>query len=145
MDLDVFCLDAPNELLGPRDTVMTATLNDANSKNAKKSVQSTEEAAAVELIRMANEQGCHWRLLIGRGPSLHGALGGVKQFTRSVLETTRNEEMTEHLGHEMNQVSRSCATHPGIAMGRSNQRSSRNDNAGGLASTRSYSRSMRRA
>ena len=48
---------------------------------------SAEELAAKELVRMAQEQGL----------SLTGLL---KQFTKSVLETALNEEMTEHLGHE---------------------------------------------
>ncbi len=37
---------------------------------------------------------------MGGGPSLHEVLGGVKLFTKNVLETALNEEMTEHLGHE---------------------------------------------
>ena len=51
---------------------------------------SAEELAAKELVRMAREQGL----------SLTGPDGLLKQFTKSVLETALNEEMTEHLGHE---------------------------------------------
>ena len=51
---------------------------------------SAEEKAAKELVRLAREQGL----------SLTGPDGLLKQFTKSVLETALNEEMTEHLGHE---------------------------------------------
>jgi len=51
---------------------------------------SAEETAAKELVRAAREQGL----------SLTGPDGLLKQFTKSVLETALNEEMTEHLGHE---------------------------------------------
>ena len=37
--------------------MLTATLNDVNSKNEMKPGPSAEEAAAVELVRMAKEQG----------------------------------------------------------------------------------------
>lgn len=73
---------------------MTATLNDVNSKNEMKPGPSAEEAAAVELVRVAKEQGL----------SLTGPDGLLKQFTKSVLETALNEEMTEHLGHEKHRV-----------------------------------------
>jgi transposase-like protein len=64
------------------------TLADVTSK--KKPDPSAEERAARELVRLAREQGL----------SLTGPDGLLKQFTRSVLETALNEEMTEHLGHE---------------------------------------------
>ena len=64
------------------------TLTDVTSK--KKPDFSAEESAARELVRLAREQGL----------SLTGPDGLLKQFTRSVLETALNEEMTEHLGHE---------------------------------------------
>ncbi len=57
---------------------------------------SAEELAAVELVRLAKEQGL----------SLTGPDGLLKQFTKSVLETALNEEMTEHLGHEKNRADR---------------------------------------
>jgi transposase-like protein len=40
-----------------------------------------------------------------RGLKLTGPNGLVKLFTKSVLETALNEEMTEHLGHEKNRAS----------------------------------------
>ncbi|RFA13244.1 IS256 family transposase [Subtercola boreus] len=52
--------------------------------------------AAKELVRMAAEQGL----------SLTGPDGLLKQFTKTVLETALNEEMTEHLGHAKNQAER---------------------------------------
>ncbi len=60
----------------------------------KKPEPSAEEMAAQELVRVAREQGL----------SLTGPDGLLKQFTKSVLETALNEEMTEHLGHQKNQV-----------------------------------------
>jgi len=71
---------------------MTTTLNDMTAK--KKPDPSAEEIAAKELVRLAREQGL----------SLTGPDGLLKQFTKSVLETALNEEMTEHLGHEKNRV-----------------------------------------
>ncbi len=68
---------------------MTATLNDVTPRK-KKPEPSAEEQAAVELVRLAKEQGL----------SLTGPDGLLKQLTKSVLETALNEEMTEHLGYE---------------------------------------------
>jgi len=70
----------------------TATLGDMPAK--KKPDPSAEEVAAQELVRLAKEQGL----------SLTGPDGLLKQFTKSVLETALNEEMTEHLGHEKNRA-----------------------------------------
>src|SRR3954464_3209354 len=56
----------------------------------KKREPSAEATVAKELVRQAREQGL----------SLTGPDGLLKQFTKSVLETALNEEMTEHLGHE---------------------------------------------
>ena len=67
---------------------MTTTLNGVAKKKADE--QSAEQQAAVELVRMAREQGL----------SLTGADGLLKQLTKTVLETSLNEEMTEHLGYE---------------------------------------------
>ena len=67
---------------------MTATLDDVAKK--KQAEQSAEQQAAVELVRLAKEQGL----------SLTGPDGLLKQLTKSVLETALNEEMTEHLGYE---------------------------------------------
>ncbi len=72
--------------------MMTTTLNDMTAK--EKPVASAEELAARELVAFAKEQGL----------SLTGPDGLLKQFTKSVLETALNEEMTEHLGHEKNRV-----------------------------------------
>lgn len=55
---------------------------------------SAEENAAQELVRLAREQGL----------ALTGPDGLLKQFTKSVLETALNEEMTEHLGHAKNRA-----------------------------------------
>ncbi|MBE7187796.1 IS256 family transposase [Jatrophihabitans endophyticus] len=67
---------------------MTTTLNDVAKKKADE--QSAEQQAAVELVRLAKEQGL----------SLTGPDGLLKQLTKTVLETSLNEEMTEHLGYE---------------------------------------------
>lgn len=70
---------------------MMTTLDDVKSK---KSEPSAEETAARELVRLAKEQGL----------SLTGPDGLLKQFTKTVLETALNEEMTEHLGHDKNRA-----------------------------------------
>jgi hypothetical protein len=69
---------------------MTVTLGDVPAM--KGSVPSAEVEAAKELVRLAREQGL----------SLTGPDGLLKQFTKNVLESALNEEMTEHLGHEKN-------------------------------------------
>jgi transposase-like protein len=71
---------------------MTVTLSDMTAK--MKPELSAEEIAARELVRLAKEQGL----------SLTGPDGLLKQFTKNVVETALNEEMTEHLGHEKNRV-----------------------------------------
>jgi len=73
-------------MLGEKGAVMT-TLEDVARKKAE---QSAEQKAAVELVRLAQEQGL----------SLTGPDGLLKQLTKAVLETALNEEMTEHLGYE---------------------------------------------
>ena len=70
---------------------MMTTLDDVKSKKVE---PSAEEVAARELVRLAREQGL----------SLTGPDGLLKQFTKSVLETALNEEMTEHLGHDKNRA-----------------------------------------
>src|SRR6195952_3922695 len=67
---------------------MTKTLDGVTKKKPAES--SAEQQAAVELVRMAREQGL----------SLTGPDGLLKQLTKTVLETSLNEEMTEHLGYE---------------------------------------------
>jgi transposase-like protein len=68
---------------------MTATLPDVAAKR-KQAERSAEQQAAVELVRLAKEQGL----------SLTGPDGLLKQLTKAVLETALNAEMTEHLGYE---------------------------------------------
>ena len=46
------------------------------------------------MVRLAKEEGL----------SLTGPDGLLRQFTKNVLETALNEEMTEHLGHEKNRA-----------------------------------------
>src|ERR1700727_824152 len=74
-------------MLGEEGAVMT-TLDGVTKK--KRAEQSAEAQAAVELVRLAQEQGL----------SLTGPDGLLKQLTKTVLETALNEEMTEHLGYE---------------------------------------------
>lgn len=71
---------------------MTTTLGDV--PGTKKAQPSAEELAAKELVAFAKEEGL----------SLTGPEGLLKQFTKSVLETALNEEMTEHLEHEENRA-----------------------------------------
>ena len=78
--------------VGGEGAVMTTTLSDMTAK--KKPEPSEEDLAAKELVRLAKDQGL----------SLTGPDGLLKQFTRNVLETALNEEMTEHLGHEKNRA-----------------------------------------
>src|SRR3954451_21194797 len=53
-----------------------------------------EQAAAAAMVAEAK----------ARGLALTGPDGLLKLFTKNVLETALNEEMTEHLGHEKNRV-----------------------------------------
>jgi len=76
--------------LGGKGAVMTTTLDVVKSKKLE---SSAEDTAARELVRLAREQG-----LLLTGPD-----GLLKQFTKTVLETVLNEEMTERLGHEKHQ------------------------------------------
>lgn len=69
---------------------MTTTLNAVGAKKHLGDDRSAEAAAAAELIRLAREQG-----LSPTGPD-----GPLELFTKNVLETALNEELTEHLGHE---------------------------------------------
>lgn len=76
--------------------MMSTTLDvvspNKNEKNEKSPERSAEAAAAAELVRVAKEQGL----------ALTGPDGLLKLFTKNVLETALNEELTEHLGHEKN-------------------------------------------
>ena len=53
---------------------------------------SSEQVAAAAMVAQAREQGL----------ALTGPDGLLKLFTKNVLETALNEEMTEHLGYEKN-------------------------------------------
>src|SRR3954447_7406758 len=55
---------------------------------------SPEQAAAAAMVAEAK----------ARGLELTGPNGLLKLFTKNVLETALNEEMTDHLGHEKNQA-----------------------------------------
>src|SRR3954470_24657376 len=55
---------------------------------------SPEQAAAAAMVADARQ----------RGLELTGPDGLLKLFTKNVLETALNEEMTEYLGHEKNQA-----------------------------------------
>jgi len=77
-------LEAGRELGEKGWRLMTATLNDVAKK------KDAEQSAAIELVRMAREQGL----------SLIGPDGLLKQLTKTVLEAALHEEMTEHLGYE---------------------------------------------
>ena len=77
-----------NGLFGGEGAVMIATLNEVNSNNVKKPEVSSEETAAKEMERMAKEMGL----------SLTGPDGLLKQFTKSVLETAPEKQLTENLG-----------------------------------------------
>jgi transposase-like protein len=68
---------------------MTATLGDVTKKK-EPAAEPAELQAARELVRQAKEQGL----------SLTGPDGLLKQLTKTVLETSLDEELTEHLGHE---------------------------------------------
>jgi hypothetical protein len=90
------------------------TLDDVAKK--KQAEQSAEAQAAVELVRLAQEQEL----------SLTGPHGLLRQLTKTVLETALNEKMTEHLGYETNDGS--CPhsrSRPGVARGEAHFRSER--------------------
>src|SRR5213078_95514 len=72
-----------SELVSPRKS---------ESKPARE--LSPEQAAAAAMVAEAR----------ARGLALTGPDGLLKLFTKNVLETALNEEMTEHLGHEKNQA-----------------------------------------
>src|SRR3712207_4618311 len=55
---------------------------------------SAEQAAAAAMVAEARQ----------RGLELTGPNGLLKLFTKHVLETALNEELTEHLGHEKNRA-----------------------------------------
>ncbi len=80
---------------------MTAGIVDPPKKaSAKGRSLSPEQAAVAAMMAEARE----------RGLELTGPNGLLKLFTKNVLETALNEEMTEHLGHEKNQAGQGRAS-----------------------------------
>src|SRR5919204_3736154 len=70
---------------------MTSDLVSPRASESKPARElSPEQAAAAAMVAEARE----------RGLALTGPDGLLKLFTKNVLETALNEEMTEHLGHE---------------------------------------------
>ena len=73
---------------------MTSDLVSPRKRENEGRQLSPEQAAAAAMVAAAREQGL----------ALTGPDGLLKLFTRNVLETALNEEMTEHLGHERNRA-----------------------------------------
>ena len=74
---------------------MTAEIVSPPRKSAGRGRElSPEQSAAAAMVAEAK----------ARGLALTGPDGLLKLFTKNVLETALNEEMTEHLGHEKNQA-----------------------------------------
>src|SRR3954464_110800 len=74
---------------------MTSGIVSPRKKPGAESLRlSPEQAAAAAMVAEARQ----------RGLELTGPNGLLKLFTKNVLETALNEEMTEHLGHEKNQA-----------------------------------------
>src|SRR5918996_2302597 len=73
---------------------MTSDLVSPHESESEGRRLSPEQAAAAAMVAEARE----------RGLDLTGPNGLLKLFTKNVLETALNEEMTEHLGHEKNQA-----------------------------------------
>src|ERR1044072_1679330 len=73
---------------------MTSDVGSPRKRDKPARELSPEQAAAAAMVAEAK----------ARGLALTGPDGLLKLFTRSVLETALNEEMTEHLGHEKNQA-----------------------------------------
>src|SRR3954462_4954140 len=74
---------------------MTAEIVSPRKNTAVKGRRlSPEQAAAAAMVAEARQ----------RGLELTGPDGLLKLFTKNVLETALNEELTEHLGHEKNQT-----------------------------------------
>src|SRR3954463_14984762 len=72
---------------------MTSDLVTPRKRDRKPAQElSPEQAAAAAMVAEAK----------ARGLELTGPNGLLKLFTKNVLETALNEEMTEHLGHEKN-------------------------------------------
>src|SRR3954468_19083775 len=74
---------------------MTSNIMSQRKKTDESGRQlSPEQAAAAAMVAEARQ----------RGLELTGPNGLLKLFTKNVLETALNEEMTEHLGHEKHQA-----------------------------------------
>src|ERR1700754_4436176 len=73
---------------------MTSDLVSLRKSDKAQRQLSPEQAAAAAMVAEAKS----------RGLALTGPDGLLKLFTKNVLETALNEEMTEHLGHEKNQA-----------------------------------------
>src|ERR1700716_2052153 len=73
---------------------MTSDLVSPRKRENEGRQLSPERAAAAAMVVAAREQGV----------ALTGPDGLLKLFTKNVLETALNEEMTEHLGHERNRA-----------------------------------------
>src|SRR3954447_22528858 len=74
---------------------MTACIVSPQKKSVDQGRElSAEQAAAAAMVAEARQ----------RGLELTGPNGLLKLFTKNVLETALNEELTEHLGHEKNQT-----------------------------------------
>ena len=73
---------------------MTSELVSPRKRDEKPAQLSPEQAAAAAMVAEAK----------ARGLALTGPDGLLKLFTKNVLETALNEEMTEHLGHAKNQA-----------------------------------------
>lgn len=79
------------------------------TKKPETKARSAEQEAALELVRMAKEKGL----------DLTGPNGLLKQFTKTVLETALDEEMTEHLGrvkHEKTKDGRAANSRNGTTV-----------------------------
>jgi hypothetical protein len=68
--------------------------SDGSGKQAAGQQLSPEQAAAAAMVAEARQ----------RGLELTGPGGLLKLFTKNVLETALNEELTGHLGHEKNRA-----------------------------------------
>jgi transposase-like protein len=73
---------------------MKSDLVSPRERDKKLARLSPEQVAAAAMVAEAK----------ARGLALTGPDGLLKLFTKNVLETALNEEMTEHLGHEKNQA-----------------------------------------
>lgn len=67
-------------------------------------VLASRSASAVSVIATNFPDTADFLVDLDTSSSLTGPEGLLKQFTKSVLETVLNEEMTEHLGHEKNRA-----------------------------------------